>query len=355
MTSSMRRLIPLALLAVGLGAATMSPADAGRRLASDTDLAWTPVPVDTDQNFRGLAAVSSARAWISGDAGGVWRTRDGGQTWQDVSPPDAAGLEFRDIEVHGRHRVSALAIGVGEQNQIFRTTDGGRSWTRTFRSDEPSSFYDCMAFYPGGRVGLAVSDPIDGQMRMIRTTDGGATWKILPPEGFPSPVDGEYYFAASGTCLVTSGTQAYLASGGGAARIFHSSDLGRTWSVTDSTLPFSESAGVFGLAFRTPFHGVAVGGDFLNESVGIDYAAATRGGRTWHNTGDLGGYRSGVDWIPGTRGGVLAVGPTGTDLSLDGGRSWATVDTARYDAVQCARDGACWASGRAGTVARWLS
>ncbi|MFZ2502475.1 MAG: oxidoreductase [Nocardioides sp.] len=346
---------PLALLLLTLGAtalatlaapaATSAPSASGRS-------GWQPVPIQSEQNFRGLAAVSRKKAWVAGSGGEIWRTANGGKTWLNVSPPGAEALEFRDIEVHGRHRVSALAIGEGEQNQIFRSTDNGATWTRTFISDEPTSFYDCMAFFPGGRVGLAVSDPVEGQMRMIRTTDAGRTWQQVPPEGFPAPVDGEFYFAASGTCLVTvGGHTAYLGSGGGAARIFASRDRGRTWTVAESTLPASDAGGVFSLAFRAPRKGIAVGGDFLNETVGVDFSASTRDGREWRNAGDLGGYRSGVAWLGHGRW-FVAVGPTGTDITRNDGRSWRTIDTVRYDAVDCTARGACWASGPAGAAAR---
>ena len=49
---------------------------------------------------------------------------------------------------------------------------------------------------------------------------------------------------------------------------------------------------------------------------------------------------------------ALAVGPTGSDLSFDGGRNWKSFDTGSFDAVLCARDGSCWASGEQGRVAR---
>ena len=44
----------------------------------------------------------------------------------------------------------------------------------------------------------------------------------------PAAVDGEFNFAASGTCLVTVGKEAYMASGGAASRIYHSHDRGPT-------------------------------------------------------------------------------------------------------------------------------
>jgi hypothetical protein len=51
---------------------------------------------------------------------------------------------------------------------------------------------------------------------------------------------------------------------------------------------------------------------------------------------------------------ALAVGPKGSDISFDGGNSWTALDPASggFDAVECAGDGSCWASGPAGKVAR---
>ena len=110
-------------------------------------------------------------------------------------------------------------------------------------------------------------------------------------------------FAASGTCLVTSGHRdAYLASGGPVARVFHSADRGRTWSVTDAAIPPADAGGVFSLSFRNPERGIAVGGDFTEPSVGTDASATTvNRGRTWVGGGDLSGYRSGVDHVEGLR------------------------------------------------------
>ena len=52
---------------------------------------------------------------------------------------------------------------------------------------------------------------------------------------------------------------------------------------------------------------------------------------------------------------ALTVGPTGSDYSYDGGRTWRRFDTGSFDAVICAPDRSCWASGEQGRVAilRW--
>jgi hypothetical protein len=170
----------------------------------------------------------------------------------------------------------------------------------------------------------------------------------------PPAVEGEFAFAASGTCLVTTGWRdAYLASGGGAARIFHTANRGRTWTVTDSTIPASDAGGVFSLSFRNPERGLAVGGDFEAPEVGTDASAyAWNRGRSWTNGGDLAGYRSGVDHVAGLPGTAVAVGPTGSEVTTDAGRTWERFSTENLDSVQCTDDGACWASGPEGAVAR---
>src|SRR3954447_4541511 len=54
----------------------------------DSQYAWQVTPTGSDDQFRGLAAVSSRVAWVSGEAGTVLKTTNGGKTWQDVSPTD---------------------------------------------------------------------------------------------------------------------------------------------------------------------------------------------------------------------------------------------------------------------------
>src|SRR5262245_14517655 len=313
---------------------------------------WQPVPTGSTQQFRGLDAVSARVAWVGGSAGQVLRTTDGGRTWQDLSPPGSAALLFRDVEAQTAYKASVLAIGEGDASRIYTTFDGGRSWTTAFVNDDPHAFYDCMAFYPGGRRGLVLSDPVDGKFRIAATDDFGRSWHVLPNSGMPPAMPNEAAFAASGTCLVTNGRDAWFASGVGASRVFHSRDGGATWTVTDAPIPASAAGGgVFSLAFRTPRDGVMVGGDFSAPTNGARASGFTHdGGASWQQGGDLSGYRSGVDWVTFSRATLIAVGPTGSDVSDDGGRSWRAFDTTPYDAVDCVPL-ACWAGGPNGAVA----
>ena len=338
-------ILAAAVLAAPLAATAPSTAAPPARAS----LMWQHVDVSTDQQFRGLDAVSDRTAWVGGSEGGVWRTTNGGRTWKNVSPKGAKGLLFRDVEARSARVALVLAIGEGRDSRIYRTTNGGRSWTQAFVNPDKKAFYDCMAMWPGGKNGLAMSDPVDGRFRIIATHDGGASWKQMSTKGMPAAKKGEFGFAASGTCLVTAGHHdAYLASGGTAARIFVTRDRGKHWSVQRSTIPAAAAGGVFSMAFRSG-HGIAVGGDFEAEDNGAKMSAVSRGGRMWRSSGDLSGYRSGVDWRTADM--AIAVGPNGSDVSRDGGKTWEQFSQLDLDAVQCV-SGTCWGSGPKGTVVR---
>ena len=345
-----RSLITTALVAVAVG---VFPAAGAATPARQPDLTWQLSDTGTDARLRGLSAVSARVAWASGQRGTVLRTVDSGRTWERSTPPGSEALELRDIEAFDERTAVAMSIGPGDQSRIYRTTDGGASWTETFRSAEPTAFYDCMAFFDR-RHGLAMSDPVDGKFRVLTTSDGGASWEVVPDAGMPPALEGEFGFAASGQCLtVAGGRHAWIATGGGAkARVLRSDDRGHTWTAYDTVLASGPSAGVFATAFRDKSHGIAVGGDFANPTGAVDALGITRdGGRTWTRPETAPqGYRSGVAWHPFLRSAAIAVGPTGSDVTLDGGVRWRQFDADTFDTVDCARDGACWASGARGRV-----
>ncbi|MPY51361.1 oxidoreductase [Streptomyces sp. K1PN6] len=342
------------LCAAGLAAALTAP---GQAHATPRPPHWEVKDTGAaDVRFRGLAAVSRGAAWLAGTKGTVLRTTDGGASWRNVSPPGAGELQFRDIEAFDTRRAVVLAIGEGEASRVLRTEDGGATWTESFRNTDPRGFYDCLTFFDR-QHGLAMSDPVDGKFRILSTRDGGRSWTVLPSDGMPAALEGEAGFAASGQCLVSSGARdVWLATGGAArARVLHSSDRGLTWTATDTPIPAGDPArGVFALAFQGRAHGIAVGGDYRPDRTSPRAAARTGdGGRGWTPAAQPPpAYRSGVTWLPRSGSTALAVGPTGTDLTTNGGRTWRTVDTGSYDTVDCAPDAACWAAGEQGRVAR---
>ncbi|KAI0835967.1 hypothetical protein F5Y06DRAFT_299067 [Hypoxylon sp. FL0890] len=116
-------------------------------------------------------------------------------------------------------------------------------------------------------------------------------------------LEGESSFAATGTCLAATAGRWYVASGGvNPGRIFRSRD-GCHWNVSDASIAGGEASGVFSGQFRDAKYGIAVG-------------------------------------------------PTGSDLTLDGLWNWRGFDNGSFDSVECVKGPVCWASGENGRIAR---
>jgi hypothetical protein len=111
----------------------------------------------------------------------------------------------------------------------------------------------------------------------------------------------------------------------------------------------TETSGVFSIAFRDRDHGVAVGGDFKEPDATANTGIWTNdGGNHWHAAAtSLNGYRSAVAWDEATREWV-AVGPNGTDVSFDDGRTWKRASKAGWNALSLP-----WAVGADGHIGRW--
>jgi photosystem II stability/assembly factor-like uncharacterized protein len=237
----------------------------------------------TTENLRGLSTPASNIAWASGTQGTYLRTTDAGQTWLPAQVPGADSLDFRDVEAFNADLAYLLAAGAGEQSRIYKTTDAGKTWSLQFTNKDPMGFFDCMAFWNPNH-GIAVGDPVNNKFELISTEDGGKNWKPLPQDKLPSAIAGEGAFAASGTCIAVQGKKnVWFVTGGKAARVFHSTDAGKSWTVTETPIVHGpDSAGIFSIAFRDSKHGIIAGGDYKQpEKDGPNLAITNNGGRTW--------------------------------------------------------------------------
>ena len=310
---------------------------------------WSPVATDTTANFRAISAPGGKVCWASGSKGTFARTVDG-RTWTTARVKGAEDAEFRSIVAFDRRSATMLAIGEGEASRVFRTDDGGVHWALTWTNADPRAFYDALAFWDKDH-GIAFGDPVDGRFPLLRTDDGGRTWTRLVPE-MPPTEPGEAAFAASGRALVLRGSsEAWICTGGGAARVFRSRDRGRTWTVAPTPVqPGAASAGLFGLLFWGVRDGLAVGGDYAADATPGALLRTRDGGRTWSLAFRPGGLREAA---LRTRDGLMLVGPSGTDVSKDGGETWTTV--ANPGALHTAANagGTIWAAGAGGLIARW--
>jgi len=316
---------------------------------------WQVQTSGVTARLRGVSAVSDKVAWASGAAGTVLRTADGGATWQKLVVPDADKLDFRDVDAVSDTTAYILSIGPGPASRIYKTTDAGAHWDLQFTNDDPKAFFDAMAFWDPRR-GLAISDSVDGRFVIMTTRDGGATWTRVPADTLPPALPNEGAFAGSGTNIaVVGGDRAWIGTGASTrSRVLRTIDGGRTWAISDTPLGASASAGIFSVAFHDRLHGLTVGGDYRKEKEAVDNAASTAdGGVTWKPVTGLGGFRSVVADIADGGKYWIAVGPSGSDLSMDQGRTWRPIEGGGYHAFSSARHTRVgWGVGERGSIGR---
>ena len=320
---------------------------------------WAPAMLGTDAELRGLSTAGGSVVWASGTRGRYAHSTDGGRSWRVDSVPTAAALDFRAVHALDARRAWLLSSGDADKGQarIYRTTDAGAHWSLVYSTDQKGVFLDAIAFWDA-QHGIAISDPVDGRFFILTTTDGGGSWSRIPLDRIPPTLTGEAAFAASGSCLTVDGeANVWIGTGGGpTARVFHSSDRGRSWSVAQTPIHAgTSSAGIFSLAFRDGRRGVAVGGDYQMVRGGFPNVALTDdGGRTWRVAkGPLPvGYLSAASFIPGSST-IVAVGLAGTAISSDNGESWRMIDSTAYNSVRFESPSAGWAAGPKGRLARW--
>lgn len=323
---------------------------------------WQSQPSGVTVRLRGVSAVSGDVAWASGAQGTVLRTLDGGRTWQARPVAGASALDFRDVDAVTAQTAYALSIGPGDASRIYKTRDGGTTWTLQLTVTDPKMFLDAMAFRDEAH-GVAFSDSVDGRFVVFTTANGGADWRQVPADRLPPALPGEGAFAASGTNVAMKpGGRIWI--GTTASRVLRSADDGRTWTVVQTPLATGQATGIFSIAFRDATHGVVVGGNYQQEKAAVDNVATTSdGGLTWtRGPGPgLSGFRSVVAWWPGNgrigvdgrSGGWLAVGPSGSDWSVDDGRTWTPAGGDGYDALSLVpADSTGWATGAGGRLAR---
>jgi len=243
----------------------------------------------TAENLWGVSVVSREVAWASGTHGTYLRTNDGGMNWSPAQVPDAGDLDFRAVVAFSAEEAFLMSAGPGEQSRIYHTSDAGEHWKLQFTGKNPKTFFDAMAFWDA-RHGIVLGDPVpdeSGQVKFqLLITSDGESWSPMPTSQLPPALEGEGAFAASNSCIAILGASdgnIWFATGGRAARVFHSADRGSAWQVFDTPIMHGpDSAGIFSVAFRDPRHGVIAGGDYKHpDEDGPNLAFTNDGGKSW--------------------------------------------------------------------------
>ena len=316
-----------------------------------------------DSNLRGVSiAYAPGRnkgalqpvVWASGSNGVILKSVDEGNTWQRMSVTDSDTLDFRGIIAFNAFTAYVMAIGDGDKSRIYKTIDGGQTWNLQFTGDRKEVFLDSIACL-SERECIALGDPIDRKFLLLKTMDG-EHWSPLPTKNMPAALPGEGAFAASNSCIVLSGkNEIFFGTGGPAARIFHSRDGGLTWTVARTPLvQGNPSSGIFSVRLDTNNKVLVLGGDYKEPSYSERVAAySLDAGETWELAArQPGGHRSAIAHIEDGR--WVAVGPTGEDITQDNGVHWKHSDSLNLNAVEILDARTGWAVGPKGTIARFV-
>jgi len=304
------------------------------------------------RNTKGVAKVA---VWVCGSNGVILRSFDKGKTWQRSHVEGGEALDFRGIVAFGATSAYVMSSGEGEKSRIYKTSDGGETWKLQYTDKRKEFFLDTLACLSETRC-YALGDPLDGKFLLLGTTDG-EHWNPRPSEKMPAALPGEGAFAASNTCLLLSGEQIFFGSGGPAARVFHSPDSGRTWTVAETPMAHGNaSSGIFSIARGPKNEVIVVGGDYKDATkASADAAYSLDEGQTWQlSEPQPGGYRSAVACGIGPV--CVASGPNGEDVSMSqvSGAHWKPTDSLNLNAalILDAKNG--WAVGPQGTIARFV-
>lgn len=265
------------------------------------------VPRDIRQNLFDACFVSSTEGWVVGDLGRVYKTADGGSTWQRQ-------------EAAGRDPMLGISCLDGKQawvssiaGKVYKTTDGGATWTLQQTPAKRNLF---KVVFVSPQRGTAVGD----FGTIVHTEDGGATWQeVTLPEDFKLPD------SALDSGVLPNDALLYGMSfvdenhgwiSGEFGTILATTDGGQTWKQQATGL---EST-LFGIDFIDQNTGVAVGIDSV-------ILRTDDGGTTWkpvrspfdersyYEVGLSGQYA----WIAGGQGTIL--------VSKDGGKEWTEFKT----------------------------
>ena len=317
-------------------------------------------------SWRALEATAAGEAWLAGSTGEwvhviledqsttVHRMKDQGVMVGDSLVP----LHFRGIAVTS-DAVLGTAIGSPAHIQRAPILDNGTiklPRQSTWVLSDSAAFMDAILKLDEQTL-IAMGDRIGTCLCVVRSEDGGRSWSQLPcanflDRGVPQAMPGEAAFAASNGNLAAAGDTVWMLSGGGASRIYRSTDRGLNWKVFPTPLlQGGTMTGGFSMDFADALHGIIWGGNWEDKTGQSRRGATTQdGGETWEliSEGTGPGYASSVRYRPGSGGRQLAlVGtPGGIDLSEDGGQSWRHFSDSAFYTARFSPDGkALWLAG----------
>jgi photosystem II stability/assembly factor-like uncharacterized protein len=207
----------------------------------------------------------------------LFRTDDGGRTWQLVSRPSVGGeiafLNDREGFVVESQPLPGLLGGIPEPALLSHTSDGGRTWASYRIPPDPNWMQ--VPFTAFGRhlvvAGLAPHH-VNGPNAFYASDDGGKHWRLrTPPRGKRLPTS---FSAGSPSMWVLSGGH----------DLFVTHDGGQSWrKIVLHGLPTSTS--IEKIVFSSSRVGWAVLGPHFAGEYGSSLVRTTDGGLHWSPAG----------------------------------------------------------------------
>jgi photosystem II stability/assembly factor-like uncharacterized protein len=199
-------------------------------------------PSDPDTVYIGMGEVELRGNVIPGD--GVYKTTDGGKTWKHMGLADAQMIGRVRVDPTNCDRVFVAALGhtfgPNAERGVFRSSDGGQTWQKVLFGDEITGAVDLSIDPSNPQVVYAslwevfrkpwlLSSGGDSS-GLFKSTDGGTTWTELSGNpGMPAGPLGKIGVSVSPADPNRVYAIVEAAEGG----VFRSDDGGATWQRTD--------------------------------------------------------------------------------------------------------------------------
>ncbi len=248
-------------------------------------------------------------------------------------------LEFRSIAVTNEFTYILTAGNPALIYKISHTTD---SLSLIYKEEGDAVFYDSMKFW-NDQEGIAMGDPQGGCFTILLTQNAGESWQKIPCDRLPKMVTGEAAYAASNSNIALQGDHIWIATGGKAARVWHSANRGKTWEIQETPIISGGAmTGIYAIDFYDEKLGFIIGGDWDEKSnSNYNKAITYDGGKTWEliANGSGPGYCSDVAFVPQTNGNELvAVGSPGIWWSGNRGKEWTQLSSTGFYTVAFKND-----------------